>query len=516
MRIKAHIGLLILAALLTACVQPLDIKQEGPVLGLVVEFPESMGTKAGVGGLSASAGENVIRDLRIWVFNHDNAAHPLVAYKQIDATDFPVGENIRRYALVVTKSFAENPPHVDVFVLANASAINRGDMGFNSSYAEVSEAAIQGDVFGIENPVHIVTENGLPMSGCLIDQPVAGSDPQLMVPTVTLSRMVSRLRFIFCKTPSTSENIKITGITINGEMIAAREYLFLTNGGSSNVDGYVSDSFPFFVSESGTDIAENNMPEKLVYGRQDPSVYEKLIQNALAAGELTALPNRSSEFTYLRESEKKLRGTIFYKVWKAEDNLWLSKEQPFEMADAGDFARNHTWTVYGYFLHGSNLQLNLNVLPWNKPEEQRIDFSGGSVVVSQKFQLFNSSQAAVVQPSEDAAFTKEVYIRSGMTLKTTLTLETPKDGTLYVNAHGDVSAFKLRSFVGDNVEPTETFGAIKIDPGKTIRIEISRSDSKSDTEWKSIYFTFDVELSNERRVGGDSEIVDDKFRFWVQ
>lgn len=398
MRIRSHIGLIILAALLTACVYPYDVRpDDGPVLSLVVEFPDEMQTKASVGEQSALANENKINNLSIWVFDHDAQTHPLIAAKTISVNDAPIAENVWRYALRVSTSFAENPSKVDVFVLANAGAtgcsLSTGDEAGTacSSYAAVSGAFLQdgqGDYngFGTVSPVRSVTEAGLPMSGCLINQAVEGEDPQLSVPTVTLTRTVSRIRFVFCKAPSNTD-IKISGITLHngqtidgtlkGGLIAANEYLFLTNGGTTNLSGYVTSDFNYFTSQnaaSGTDIASNADPEALIYGHQDPDAYEQLLQEALEAGELTALPSKAQQFTYLRESDKQLTGTISYVVY--QDGGWTSKSQSFLMEDPGDFARDHTWTVYAYFLPNTfDLQLQVTVLPWTGYQTSDINTS---------------------------------------------------------------------------------------------------------------------------------------------
>ena len=387
MRIRSHIGLFFLAALLTACVYPYDIRpDDGPVLSLVVEFPEDMGTKASTGEQSAQAYENIIKSLRIWVFNHDAQDHPLIVSKTIAATDFPSGENIRHYALQVSHSFAENPPNVDIFVLANADAAGctlktEQDNATCSSYAEVSGALLQDNEqepykgFGTVHPVRSVSEEiGLPMSGCLINQSVGGKDPQLTVPTVTMTRTVSRIRFVFCKAPSTTD-IRITNITlVNGQtisstwtggLIAAQEYLFLTNGGATNLNGYVTSDFSYFTSQntSGAEIATHPNPEQLIYGQQAPETYEQLIQNALNASVLTALPSKPDQFTYLRESDKQLTGTITYVVYKAGG--WETKTKTFVMADSGDFARNRSWTVFAYFQPDSyDMRLQFTVTPW--------------------------------------------------------------------------------------------------------------------------------------------------------
>ena len=65
---------------------------------------------------------------------------------------------------------------------------------------------------------------------------------------------------------------------------------------------------------------------------------------------------------YLRESEKKLVGSITYQIVGNSE-----KTSPFNMDAAGDFTRNHTWIVYAYHSGGGYLQMStLYVKNWNE------------------------------------------------------------------------------------------------------------------------------------------------------
>ena len=68
---------------------------------------------------------------------------------------------------------------------------------------------------------------------------------------------------------------------------------------------------------------------------------------------------------YLRESDRKLEGTIAYTIVTEAGNK--DKTASFAMATAGDFTRNHTWIVYGYFLGNGDLKLNVvDVKGWTE------------------------------------------------------------------------------------------------------------------------------------------------------
>jgi hypothetical protein len=63
---------------------------------------------------------------------------------------------------------------------------------------------------------------------------------------------------------------------------------------------------------------------------------------------------------YLRESDKLVGGKIYFQIGEDEE-----KSVEFFLKEAGDFTRNHTWIVYGYFAGNNNLRIFTVVFtPW--------------------------------------------------------------------------------------------------------------------------------------------------------
>ena len=68
---------------------------------------------------------------------------------------------------------------------------------------------------------------------------------------------------------------------------------------------------------------------------------------------------------YLRESDKRLEGTISYSV----DNV-AQTPVTFKMKDNGDFLRNHSWIVYAYYEGLSGMQVVVvDVTPWEEAND---------------------------------------------------------------------------------------------------------------------------------------------------
>ena len=375
---------------------------EKPMLQInVFTAGHPMVTRGDVGDVNGSAAENEIHKLQVWVFEHhegdteEERANDgrKVAYLEDNSPmsqlhnneDGDILEGI--YQLVVSNSFAEAKPNVDVYVLANGKQEGFPELNGNSSRDNL-KAALMNDTYGLTTLVIDVptkseddSYGGLPMSGMLSNGELGGQSPVLNVKTpVTVVRTVSKMRFVFSrKTPSAEDpDIKITGITLDRGMIPIDEYLFLNQPYQaracgikiSNVENpensYVQEETELFSSTNGAEINKCETPSKYAYFSQSGQQYEELIDDGIENEELTPL----GKF-YFRESDKQMKGTITYEIREgtagSEGYKVTSKSAPFSMHAAGDFSRNHTWIVYGYFAGSDNLQvISVKINPWEE------------------------------------------------------------------------------------------------------------------------------------------------------
>ena len=472
---------------------------ETPAIGITVEFPTMGQVRSDAGELPASDLENALHSLTVWVFRSDN--HSLVASREIAPSDFPVSGGVRRYSLPVTRSFAQEMPDVDVFVLANAASIGANltvntdwESLNNAFFADSSQAPYYG--FGLSRPVTEVDPDlGLPMSACGKNLPVTGEDPILKVRTVRLKRAVSRLRFVFCKTRTEDEDadeVSIQRVILGGWQIPLKEYIFTTSA-----SGVVQDEAEWrdnysdlsYILPGPASIAENETPENLIYVNQDPVSYERMIDDAVRENTLTDLGQ-----TYFRESDRRLSGRIEYTVAGRE------RVREFNMASPGDFARNHTWTVFGYFLSGRNLQLALNVLPWDY-NAYVMDFSEESVIVTSKF-VVDDGTVELIQTSKGHY---DAHLLPGVAAKGRLSVSTPVGGRLMIRPVGDAHAFQVIPDMAA-IDPTVNSGRIDI----LIR---RNPDVDEDVTGSYITLSFSVETADGRIIDADSEAIDNVYRF---
>ena len=346
--------------LLTACKgSDGEAPDDGCYLTVYVYTPGNpIVTRSDVQYQDATTAENAIHKLQLWVFKHSDGS--LVGYLEEANVDLTSGSSFK---MLVDPTFADNPVNVDVYAVANVSSANTGNsFSRSTTRAQLDAATLQGGYFFGTTTADLeqtVPTEGLPMTGILTNQPIDGQYPALRIGTVSematvqLARCVSKLNFLFVRGQDDDDTSKqldvITGITLNGDMIPRQEYLMLTEPhdntlnpadplGDSRIhivsSNYETSSISFGVPATN-DIPIVTNPEA------DPSGW------TYATGYTAPL---SFGLTYLRESDKPLTGIISYKVVGEPDKV---RTATFEMSTAGDFTRNHTWTVLVAFVGGS-------------------------------------------------------------------------------------------------------------------------------------------------------------------
>jgi hypothetical protein len=330
-------------------------------------------TRGDVGEIDArTSAESNVHTLQIWVFKSSNGdpvgylnaggndeAYDVTGAKISDPSILnETGQQV--YRMKVEKSFANAPEAVDVYVVANAASYISTTLDGNTTRAQLNNAKIGSDYFGTTDLYGIddlesgtrkrIYTNGLPMSAVLKNQPISGKFPVLrigtesQIATLKLTRAVSKLRFVLCRLNDENSNkklVSIDNISLNANQIPTWTYLVPRETYTYTYD-------PAAISYGSVEkTAIPEVPDPLVYAyeTQAARAYEEMINQAITDKNLKELG-----LTYLRESDKQLKGTITYKYNENNSATDTPETVTFSMAAAGDFLRNHSWIIYIYYL----------------------------------------------------------------------------------------------------------------------------------------------------------------------
>lgn len=509
MKARRIIFILLQVVILASCWRELPHVHTA-TLNIAIEFPSnSSATKADVGEVPASTSENAIYELGLWVFNHDTkelVATPLITKA---ASDLPSAGGVRKYAIPLTKEFLNARSNVDVFVLVNGSTVDLS-LGATSTWDDLNNAVFgTDDLFSPVHPTTAVPSTGLPMSGVGFDLPLSGEEPMLTIPAISVGRAVSKLRYIFSQMyteDNNEEEFSVQSVVLDGGQIPSSEYVFSSEAYNIVPNDYVSNSMEITWPE-GVTLASTDTPESYSYAGQDGPTYDKIISDGIKKGDITDLGTY-----YLRETDKQLSGTIYYTITKkgqnGEPDVDEQKTLRFSMAAPGDFARNHTWTLYGYFISNRTLQLGVSVMSWDK-NKYTIEFSTSALQVTQKFTVDKGSASVVPILGQKDHY--NVFLDTEKPARGYLYVTTPQNGRLAIIPEGSVSS--LAAF---DVQPKEapinpTFNGGRID----ITIDRVRPYT-GDPTGKTITLTFKAYTPDgEREISGSSECIDQVYHFYL-
>lgn len=347
---------------------------EPPKLSIQIYTPDRPTvTRGDTGFAEPEEAEKNVHGLDIWVF--EAGTETLVGHLSPEVSKSFEGGT---YQIPVDENFAERHPNVDVFVLVNVYQANTGLNLTSPTRASLLEAKIQHqgatDYFGVTALTKEPSETyGLPMSGILLNQVLTVNLPVLKVdPPVKVMRAVSKVRFLFSRTDTgDSEIFKIKGITLADNVIPTAEYLFLdpSNDLKYHIDNTYESGVALVTSDEGNEIPDipiSAYPAKYAYDNNNESQpqgqdYEDLIARGLQGVDNNGVPEivQVGRF-YFRETNQKVTGTITYQIGNGDE-----KQTTFSMVDEGDFSRNHTWIVYGYFAGKETLKVSsVDVTDW--------------------------------------------------------------------------------------------------------------------------------------------------------
>lgn len=379
MKVLARIFLLLTLAALaaTACRRTLD---EEPQLVIWLDIEAPVETKGGEGSVPAEGNEDAIKDLRIWVFlaetvDENNPAGKLLGYVTPNNTADPQTQYENRYHIPLSRAVAQAKPKVDIYVIGNPKSVEQGGLDKSTPQASLDGLTISGNSFGVDTdgkPVRTtVPDDGLPYTGVAKGLSMTGSYPVMRVDVVKVRKAVSKFRFVFCQLRDEVgpmvKGLAITGLTLNGENIADKEYLFNDSTNPYKVSGYRADAINF---DPPTSVRHYTAPEEYVfnppanlaereaYARQ----YEALINDGINTKKVLTEAGRC----YLRETDKKLTGKVSYSYQVGETTINASAD--FEMHAPGDFVRGRSWIVYVFFVRES-MQFSVSWTDWENGNE---------------------------------------------------------------------------------------------------------------------------------------------------
>lgn len=316
--------------------------------------------------------ENDIHNIKVWVFksNTGDEATP-ISYKAETLSEVKNG-NYTLNLRFLRKIGGEEVKNIDLYILANSESINMPNQIKGKDLSSVTRKDLQEvsftSPFGINSDgtaenQKVPDGKGLPISRAItqisVDSHVADTeegakDKGIKIPLV---RAVSKLHFYFARKSGNDANtsqVKVTRIEVEGNTIPTASYVF-PDEATYNEDGYNQNVTSQKYDNAGTayvpttlklagvenkDIREVDNPESFI------KTSNQSAQEYLDAFKQASID--SHDLCYLRETNKAIKGTIWYSL----DGGATEKHETFNIPSEGNAIRNRELVVYGYFLNG--------------------------------------------------------------------------------------------------------------------------------------------------------------------
>lgn len=313
--------------------------------------------------------ESDIHSIKVWVFQSgtNEDANP-IAYKEEALKDINGSYNLQlRFLRKIAGKDVEN---IDLYILANSESTNIESKLSGKDFSSITRKELQNirfdSTFGIQengNPQNTeVPETGLPISRAItnisVEKHVGTTEAEAETKgiKIPLVRAVSKLHFYFARKTGSDANtsqVKVTRIEVEGNTIPTASYVF-PDEATYNEDGYNQNVTSQKYDNAGTDYVPTTLKLAGVENTdikavEDPKSFIKK-SNQSAQEYLDALNKegiKSHDLCYLRETNKAIKGTIWYSL-----DGGTPKSATFNIPSEGNAIRNRELVVYGYFLNG--------------------------------------------------------------------------------------------------------------------------------------------------------------------
>jgi len=316
--------------------------------------------------------ENDIHNIKVWVFksNTGDEATP-ISYKAETLSEVKNG-NYTLSLRFLRKIGGQEVKNIDLYILANSESINMPDQIKGKDLRSVTRKDLKEvcftSPFGINSDGNAETKEvpagkGLPISRAItkisVDSHVADTEEGAKAKgiRIPLVRAVSKLHFYFARKSGSDANtsqVKVTKIEVEGNTIPTASYVF-PDEATYNENGYNQNVTSQKYDNAGTDYVSNTLKlagveNKDIKEVDNPESFIKK-SNQSAQEYLDAFKQAgigSHNLCYLRETNKAIRGTIWYSL----DGGATEKHETFNIPSEGNAIRNRELVVYGYFLNG--------------------------------------------------------------------------------------------------------------------------------------------------------------------
>lgn len=314
--------------------------------------------------------ESDFHSIKVWVFQSgtNEDANP-IAYKEEALKDINGSYNLQlRFLRKIAGKDVEN---IDLYILANSESTNIKSKLSGKDFSSITRKELQNisfdSTFGIQengNPQNTkVPETGLPISHAItnisVEKHVGTTEAEAETKgiKIPLVRAVSKLHFYFARKKGNDANtsqVKVTRIEVEGNTIPTASYVF-PDEAIYNEKGYNQDVTSQKYDNAGTTYVPTTLKlagveNKDIKAVDNPESFIKK-SNQSAQEYLDAFKQAgigSHNLCYLRETNKAIRGTIYYSL----DGGATEQHETFNIPSEGKAIRNRELVVYGYFLNG--------------------------------------------------------------------------------------------------------------------------------------------------------------------
>lgn len=360
--------------------------------------------------------ENDIHNIKVWVFksNTGDEATP-ISYKAETLSEVKNG-NYTLSLRFLRKIGGQEVKNIDLYILANSESINMPDLIKGKDLSSVTRKDLKEvcftSPFGINSDGNAETKEvpagkGLPISRAItkisVDSHVADTEEGAKAKgiRIPLVRAVSKLHFYFARKSGSDANtsqVKVTKIEVEGNTIPTASYVF-PDEATYNENGYNQNVTSQKYDNAGTDYVSNalklaGVENKEIKEVDNPESFIKK-SNQSAQEYLDAFKQAgigSHNLCYLRETNKAIRGSIYYSL----DGGKTEKHETFNIPSEGNAIRNRELVVYGYFLNGQmgKLTVTPSIQEWQ---------DGGT------FDFIDASTNLVIPDGDQTAWGYKVY-----------------------------------------------------------------------------------------------------------